>query len=581
MYKRLLLIILVPLLLTATRAQIAEPTTADAYFTEGLRLLRNNSFEAALVAFEKSATLDPKEPSTFANIGVAAIALKRYEKAEDAFRTASRLAPTEAEFRSELCRALSLQKKHAAAIEACEEGVRLAPNSEEAHEARLIAFQSANRLPELQRYLDLAVAQFRNSELILMLAVDHYLAERNYSYAVGLQESLVALKPSVARHHGVLAEIYLRLDRDADSLRSARTALRLEPINPYANYAMGLIFFEFGQHEEAIESFRKVQTNDPRLSYASYYRAVSETRRGRPDVAIEILQELNRRQPDNIDFVRELASTLSQADRFDESRTIYLQAKRLDPKSPEILIGLGMSYMMRGDFPPAIENFDAALRLQPGNSMIKMFVDVSRGRQNLVARLPDMLAEVDENSKDVKRLREVASVLAYANRFDEAEKYLNRIYALDPADYNVYHMIGVTFSEMGRNDKALVAYKKAVEKGQYAGSYFAMGAHYRDMGDFDQASAAFAKGIELKPDTPNFMKMYADMLQQNGKRREALEMYKRSLALLPANPPVLFDAAVLSAKLGDKTAALAYLGTLKTVDPTAAKKLEFCLMFWI
>lgn len=581
MYRKLNVLLVVILTIGGAHAQTVAPATAQEHFEEGLRLLRTANFEAALTAFERSAALDPKQPATFANIGASAMSLKRYEKAESAYRTAIKLAPTESRFRSDLCSALSIQRKHAAAIEACEEGVRLAPDSESAHEARLIAFQYANRLPELQRYIDLAVSQFRNGELILLIAVDHYIGERNFSQAAVLQESLVALKPSVARHHGVLAEIYLRLDRDVDSLRSARTALRLEPTSPYANYAMGLIFFEFGQHDEAIDAFSKIRTDDPRLSYAGYYRAVSETRRGRPQQAIDVLRDLAVRYPDNIDFVRELASTLALADRFEEAQIEYLKAKRLDGRSFEILSGLGLAYMMQGKYGPAIENLETAASMKPADPMNRMLLDVSRRRQELVGKLPDLLAADEEKTKDINKLKDVAAVLSYANRFDEAEKYINRIYALDPADYNFYHMIGVLFSEMGRNDKALVAYKKAIEKGQYAGSYFALAAHYRDMGEFDLASAAFAKGIELKPDTPNFMKMYADMLQQHGKRREALEMYKRSLAMLPANPVVLYDAAILSAKLGDKTAALAYLGTLKSVDAERAKKLEFCLMLWI
>ena len=581
MLKTIFAITIALLIPLTSAAQLAGPTTAREHFDEGLRLLRDASYEASLASFERSAALDATEPATFANIGAVSVILKRYERAEAAFRNAIRLAPSESSFHSELCRALSLQKKHAAAIAACEEGVRLAPTQEAAHSARIFAYQAAGRTPDFQRFLDLAIAQFRNSEVILILAVDFYIKQRNFEYAATLQESLVAMSPKVARHRGVLAEIYLNLERDAESLRAARHALRLEPNDPYANYAMGLIFFELGQHEEAIESFRKVRTDDPRLSYADYYRGMSELRRGRVHDAITVLRELDDRFPENLDFVQALATSLSQADRFQEAQTVYLKAKRMDPQSPEILGGLGTASMMRGEFAPAIENFEAALKLRPDNEMFRMFVNVSRGRQQIVARLPDMLSEVDENTKDIRKLLGVARTLAYANRFDEAEKYVDRIYALDPQDPNLYHLIGVTFSEMGRDDKAVIAYRKSVEKSPNAAAYFGLASHYREMGDLEQASAAFAKGIELKPDTPSFMKMYADMLQQHGKRREALEMYKRSLAITPTNPVVLFDAGVLSAKLGDKTGAQAYLGTLRSIDATWARKLERCLAVWL
>jgi tetratricopeptide (TPR) repeat protein len=84
---------------------------------------------------------------------------------------------------------------------------------------------------------------------------------------------------------------------------------------------------------------------------------------------------------------------------------------------------------------------------------------------------------------------------------------------------------------------------------------------------------AYAKVLELKPDVPNVMKGYADLLRDTGKRREALEMYKRSLAMLPTNAPALFNAGVLSAKFGDFDAARQYLETLKSIDPQTAKTL--------
>ncbi len=67
------------------------------------------------------------------------------------------------------------------------------------------------------------------------------------------------------------------------------------------------------------------------------------------------------------------------------------------------------------------------------------------------------------------------------------------------------------------------------------------------------------------------MKIYADFLRDNGKRREALTMYKRSLEMLPNNAPTLFNAGILSAKLGDLTTARQYLETLKAADPPMAK----------
>jgi hypothetical protein len=51
-------------------------------------------------------------------------------------------------------------------------------------------------------------------------------------------------------------------------------------------------------------------------------------------------------------------------------------------------------------------------------------------------------------------------------------------------------------------------------------------------------------------------------------------MYKRTLSMMALNGPALFNAAVLSAKLGEPVAAQSYVEPLRAADPKLAKTLE-------
>lgn len=566
----------------AASGQTPESRSARWYFDEGLKFLRNNSFDQALTAFEASAALDPKQPGTFANIGAVSIVLKRYEKAESAFRVAIKLVPADGSFHTSLCQALSLQKKHTEAIAACDEGVRLSPTSDRAQSARLTALQTAGRnIADIQKAVDAAVAQFRSSEIIFAFAADFYAGTGNYDYAATLLESLVNMRPETARYHGALAEAYLKLGRDADSLASARTALRLEPSNPYANYAMGLIFYELGQHEEAADSFSKARSDDPRLKFARYYLAVSESRRGKTEQAISVLRELTAQYPAEFTFHYELASNLSKADLFAEAEAAWAKANELKSGEMDVIGGLAMAQMSQAKFDKAIPLFEEMVRQKPNNEFYKMFLNVARARQNIPSRIPAMIREAEANPKDFKIRIDLVRSLAFINRIDEAEKYIRELYALDPEDDQIYHVLGVASSEAGKRDQALEAYKKSLTKRENPAAYLGLAGIYSQRGEFELASAAYAKVIELKPDTPNIMEGYANLLRDNGKRREALDMYKRSLALLPSNGRALFNAGLLSLKLGDRESANNYLGILKSVDPPLARLLSRCLVLRI
>jgi tetratricopeptide (TPR) repeat protein len=567
--------------LTIALTVIAQPPETDpalAHFQEGLRLLRDQNFEAAVTSFEKSAAIDPKRPETFANIGSALIALKRFDKAEAAFRSAIRLSSDDSTFRVGLCQSLSLQKKHTEALAACVDAVRLDPNSDRAQAAQLIAMESAgHRIEDMQRAIDNAVGRFRNSEAIMAMAADFYLFNGNRSYALSLFESLVSMRPDNARYHGSLAEIYLLLGRDTDALSSARTALRLAPLNPYANYAMGLIFYELGQHEEAAESFRKARSDDRRLKNAAYYLAMSESRRGRHTSAISLLRELTAQYPKEVTYQYQLGQALSDAYLYAEAEIVYSRVNDLRPGDIDVISALGMAYMLQAKFDKAIVMFEQAVRMKPDNEHYKMLLGAARARQAIAPQIPAMIHAVEENPKDIKVKVDLVRALAFALRIDEAQRYVDEIYELDPADDRIYQILGVSFADAGRLDKSLDAYKRSLVKKENPAGYLGLAGISARRGDFESASAAYAKVIELKPDTPNIMKLYADLLRDNGRRREALDMYRRSLAILPNNGPALYNAGILSLKLGDRDSANGYLGNLRNIDPQLAELLARCV----
>lgn len=578
MNNSVLKIVLLTLCAVFASGQNSAPITAEDFFNEGLQYVRQNRFEEALAAFERSAALDDKQPATFANIGNASLTLQKYAKAENAYRAAIRLQADEPKFHSNLCMALSLQKKHDEAVRSCEEGVRLAPDSDTAFSMLVTAMEMAGRNDlRLRQAIEIALDRFRSSEIILVQATDFYIRTKQYGLAVGLLESLTSIWPNTAKYHGVLAQVFLLLGEDARSLGSARTALRLDAADPYGNYAMGRIFFELGQHDEAVESFAKVVSDDPRLADSAYFQAVSESRRGRPAAAVILMQTLTDRQPDNVGYLLQLADDLAVLRRRDEAERVYLRILDISPNNFEALIGLGMSYMMRAKFEEAITHFSKATELKPDNEHVAMFLRVARGRQVLTAKIPEMIRDADADPASVKKRLELIRVLAAADRIKEAQRYIGELYALNPDDPAIYQLLGVSLSEAGLTDMAFDAFRTSNDKEENPAAYLGLTTVYSERGDIVSTLSAYAKVIEMKPDSPNIMKAYADLLRTSGKRREALEMYKRSLSLLPNNAPALFQAGMLSMKFGEKDNAVLYLESLKPLDTELARVLEKCL----
>lgn len=559
-------------LFTQISAQV-QPQTAQDFFEQGMRFVREQKYDDALKAFRESARLDPKQAAAHANIGTALSMLDRAAEAIAAFREAVRLAPNEARFRVGLCQALSKTKNDTEAVTQCEEAVRLDNNSPDARIALITVLRMAKRYYDALRVADEALQKFREHEFLLFASAELNFEQGNFAQSLLFYETLAQMQPGSVFYQVKLAENYLRLERDAEAIAAARKALELEK-HPLAYFFLGRVYFELGQNDEAADAFGQAIALDGKLGDAFYFLGLSEERRGKSDKAIAALRQAVALSPQNFNYNERLGTLLTDDSQYEEAVAFFKKAVALQPSSLEANVGLGLALFESGNYEEALKFLAEAERMKPGNEIINMFQRVTRSRQAGIARVAEMKQEAKENPNDVNIRVRLAELLGYARRMAEAEIYIEEIRRLTPKDVKIYLLIATVYTTAGKFDKALEFYQKALEIEQNPGAYLGLAGVYEKRGQTEEAIKAYAKVIDLKPDSPNVIKLYADLLRDSGKRREALEMYKRSLEMLPNNAPVIFNAGILSAKLGDLNAARQYLAMLKAVDPQMAKMLS-------
>jgi len=213
-------------------------------------------------------------------------------------------------------------------------------------------------------------------------------------------------------------------------------------------------------------------------------------------------------------------------------------------------------------------------RMKPGNETVNMFLGVTRARQQGMAQIEQMKTYAKENSQDVNVRVRLTQMLGFGRQIEAAAPYVEELWQLKPTDPKVYAVVATVYSTAGDYKKAAEIHRKSLEiEPNNPAAYLGLTGIYSKNGQIEEAIKAYEKILELKPDVPNVMISYGNLLRDNGKRREALAMYKRSLAMLPTNSIALFNAGILSAKLGEANAAQQYLVTLKAVDAQLAKTL--------
>lgn len=553
----------------------AQNQTAADFFEQGMRLVREQKYEQALEAFRQSAKLDPNLSEAHANSGTALMVLKRPAEAAAAFREAVRLALTNAVYRLGFCQSLISASQKTEAVTECKEAMRLDENSAQARLALIIAWRVAGRPNEdVLNLIVAALEKFADDEKLLNTAVEFYVENENYQQALIYAEKLTQVKPNSGFYQAKLADIYLHLERDSEAIAAANKAIQLEPKNVLAHYFFGRVYFELAQYEEAANAFQKATQLDANLIDAFYYFGVSEARRGKSYNAITALRKAVSFSPDNFSYQMQLADVLTDEGKYEEAIVPSRKAVSLKPRDFRAKVGLGLALFESTKYEEALTILMEADKMQPGNDIVQMFLSVTRTRQQGVAQIEQMKEYAKENPQNVGIRVSLIQMLGYSRRMSEAAPYLEEFYKLKPKEVRAYSSIAAVYLTVADFDKAAEIYRKSLEVEENYGTYFGLASIYSKKGQVEEAIKAYKRVLELKPDVPNMIQIYANFLRDNNRKREALEMYKRSLSMLPLNAPVLFEAAVLSAKFGDKDTARQYLATLKSLDPQLARSLE-------
>ncbi len=561
-------------------AQETPPRTAQDFFDEGVRLIKESDHNGALTAFRESLRLQPQQPEAYANIGSVLIFLKRPEEAVTAYREAIRLKPNEGSFHTGLCVALSEGRKHTEAISACQEGIRKSPASGEAQLTLLSALDRSGRPDsELMTAINSALSRFANDSRLKGFAAFYAMRSGRPEASVPFWEDLVRAEPTSSYYAAQLAIALLLVEREAEALGYAKRSLEINPQDLHAQYFMGRLFLELGQHNDAVAAFRRAMNAQPSIRDANYQLAVALDRLGRQDLAVEEFQKAIALDPDGFTVNYEFGRLLGGMGRFEEAIGPHRKALALQPNNFAAKVGLGLVLFESTNFEEALKHLEDADRQKPGDSVVMMFLGVTRQRQQSIPRINEMKQFAKTNPQNTKIRVQLIQLLSYARRIDEAEPYVQEFFELKPVDPRLYQSVAVAYSTSGFKDKALDVYLRSLEIGEDAGTHFGIANLYGGFGKYEEASAAWIKGFALRSDVPGFLTLYGHHLRDAGKRREALEAFKRALALQPMNEAALANAAVLSGRLGEMDAARVYVNTLGAIDPARARRIERCLPY--
>ncbi|MEC3859897.1 tetratricopeptide repeat protein [Mesobacterium sp. TK19101] len=255
---------------------------------------------------------------------------------------------------------------------------------------------------------------------------------------------------------------------DDFTLLYARLAEYLRPDHVPAILLTAELLEKIGQSDLAVETYRKVPSDNPSFHAAEIGRAAALRDSGRDEAAIEVLESLAKTHGDMAIVQSTLGDTMRKMERFAEAVTAYTKALDLYEGDPQrqwfLYYARGICNERVGDWPNAEADLRKALELNPNQPNILNYLGYSLVQQHIkLDEALDMIERaVDASPNSGYIVDSLGWVLYTLGRYDEAVGHMERAAELMPVDPVVNDHLGDVYWAVGRHMEARFMWRRAL-----------------------------------------------------------------------------------------------------------------------
>ncbi|HET8759979.1 MAG TPA: tetratricopeptide repeat protein [Nitrospiria bacterium] len=229
------------------------------------------------------------------------------------------------------------------------------------------------------------------------------------------------------------------------------------------------------------------------------------------------------------------------------------------PANPRALTLLGIAYTDHGEADKALEAFQAAARANPdfhdahanlGSALI--------GRGDLTGALEAFTRARALDPNNAEDAYHLGLIYYKLGRMEEAQREYEASLQLDPEDAETHNNLGAVHQAAGRWEAAKAEYESALQRNpELAAAHYGLGQVYHHLGREGEAIQSFQETIRGNPTHLDAHLALAGIYLGRDDKPAALVWFQAALQLAPTSPQGHFQVARLLDQLGRRSEALA------------------------
>jgi tetratricopeptide (TPR) repeat protein len=284
------------------------------------------------------------------------------------------------------------------------------------------------------------------------------------------------------------------------ALTSFDKIVTANPKEPEVYLRRGKLRSLLGNFDGAIKDYTEVIKLEPRNEAAWNGRILAYSKNGDDEKALQDCNQLINFEKLPANFCSR-AIVLKNLGRLDEAVRDYTEALKVDPKYYDALRLRGKIHAERAEFETAILDFNAAIALAP---------------------------------KDPANYSSRAECYDSMDRPSNAIQDYTKAILFEPDEVGYYAKRGRLYSNKGEHGKALADFAVAIEKDpEYENTYIYRGLHRMARAEHDMALADYNQALELNPESQFALLCRAKLLLEIGQLTAALGDANKLIQLAP------------------------------------------------
>ncbi|MEX1999231.1 MAG: tetratricopeptide repeat protein [Gemmatimonadales bacterium] len=356
-------------------------------------------------------------------------------------------------------------------------------------------------------------------------------------------------------------------ERDLRVLKSF--ARRIDPSDPGAHNNLGVLYYQKGLNDEAVESFTRALELDSKMLVAQRNLEIAYKQTGYYDRRVTELRERLRQQPDDRDARWELGRAYASLGQHDAALDEFTAIVHHNPADVAAVMQAGVVEKGRGNLERAAEWFRTARELDPRSSIVHFHLGEVLYNRGLNQEALDALHEaVALNPENADAHYLMAFVLGDMAQHEAARDASRRAIRLNPTFARA--QTNLSLERQGGDPKSrqmdtVTDAVPQVAEGK-ALAHYNLGLAFRQKGYYAEALREYRLGLDQGEERQLLLQATAEVHLLKRDYAAALTLYDELTRDDPGSPKLWNERGVVLHQLGKWDDAIASFGRAIAAD---------------